>query len=320
MSSGQNAEGLSDLFTDFVQQVTQKADNPRRVMQEVRRWTADQLFLSDLLCKLILVHQDFVPNGQEEFLVEQIVQENIIKDWETNHNVSAHFQKVIQTILEDNQRDAVLNLYWQILQRGQVSVNSSQEQEKLVQSGLVKRENGKLKVGNAIYESIFNSEWVEQQSPNIAQPTSTTSYTMKNNQTTFFNVLSIVALVLIVVAPIARMFFLQPEKNPVGDPNRTPTSESTSSLSDTDIESLHKKWLDKGKSHAKNGDWLEMWNEFCRIPQEGSIYFDDAESKLDQWIELYEKDIQVSLNTFWEQGNKSCPVAETILDSSPIKK
>ncbi|NEP60633.1 MAG: hypothetical protein F6K31_27150 [Symploca sp. SIO2G7] len=311
MSLEQNSGELSDLFTDFVNQVGSKADSPFVVMQEVRRWTDDQLLLSKHLCDLIIEYPDSFADGQEKALVQQIVQENIIQDW-SNNTASTHLQEVIQTILDDEQRDAILNLYWQIIQKDQVSVNSSQEQEKLLQSGLVKIENSKLKVCNAIYASIFSSEWVEQLLPDIAQPSSTTSSAEANNQTStkknyqttsFTKLLSAIALAAFVIAAIADTFLLRSKDAPEPLP-------LTNNIVVSDRE-----LFDNGREHARNADWLDMLRDFCRLPQD-STYIDDAKSKLEQWFELYEDDIQISLKTFQAEGNGSCPVAEDVFDLS----
>jgi len=301
MSLEQNAGELSDLFTDFVNQVGSKADSPFVVMQEVRRWAGDQPFLSKHLCNLILVHPASCADGQEKALVQQIVQENIIQDW-ANNTASVHLKEVIKTILYDEQRDTLLNLYWQIIQNGQVSVNSSQEQEKLLQSGLVKIENSKLEASNAIYGSIFSSEWVKQQLPDIVQPPVTAPPTTKDYQTTSFTkLLSAIALAAFVIAAVADTFLLKSQDTP--EPLPSPN----------DIATSDRELFDNGKDHAKNADWLDMLRNFCDLPQ-NSTYFDDAKSKLDQWFELYGDDIQISLETFQAEESESCPVAKDIFD------
>ena len=309
MSLEQNSGELSDLFTGFVNQVGSKADSPLVVMQEVRRWTGDQPFLSKHLCDLILVHPASFANGQEKALVQQIIQKHIIQDW-ANNTASAHLQEVMQTILDDEQRDDLLNLYWQIIKRSQVSVNSSQEQEKLIKSGLVKVENSQLKVSNAIYVSIFSSEWVKRQLPDIAQPPATTSPTGADDQTStkkdyqttsFTKLLSAIALAAFIIAVIVETFL--PRSQDPSEPSPSPN----------DLAASDRELFDNGRDHAKNGDWLDMFGEFCRLPQ-NSTYFDDAKSKLEQWLQLYEDDIQIALETFQAEENDSCPVAEDVFD------
>ncbi len=315
MSAEHNTGGLSNLFTDFVHQIGSKADYPFRIVQEVLRWTGDQPFLSELLCQLILGYPASFPDGQEEALVEQIVQANIIKDWE-NSTVSADLKGVIQTILDDEKKDAILNLYLQILHRGKIPVNSSQEQEKLIQSGLVKKENGKLKVNNAIYASIFNSEWVEQQLPDIPQPTSTTAPPIEENQTTSSTRLwSGIALLALLVAAFAYPFLLKSEDQDNSKNNLETTSslEVKSSSSGTKRSSLEAKLLDQGMEDAKNARWSLMLNNFCQI-SEDSLYFDDAKSTLDEWIIQSDRpnNIYIALNTFQNEENRPCPIAEHI--------
>ncbi|NES18463.1 MAG: hypothetical protein F6K41_05940 [Symploca sp. SIO3E6] len=321
MSSEHDAGELSDLFTDFLEKV--KADNSLGVMEEVQRWTGDQPFLSQHLCDLILKHPDFVADGQEKVIIEQIIQENIIQDWE-NNTASIYLKEIISTILDDEERDKILNVYLQILQNRQVLINRSQEQEKLLKAGLVKEDNRTLQVSNAIYASIFSLEWVQQQLPDTAQPTPTNDSDQKDdpprtpdkNQTTFVTRLGSGMLLLVLLIILIAYLFSRKYKNPaIADKRVTPTIESTIS-SDTDTKPSDKELFNNGKNHARNGDWLDMFGEFCRLSQD-SIYFNDAKSKLDQWLELYENNIQIALETFQAEENDSCPVAEDILDSFP---
>ncbi|MEO1295106.1 MAG: hypothetical protein AAFW75_04755, partial [Cyanobacteria bacterium J06636_16] len=101
--------------TDFTQQVYQKADSSYRVTQEALRWTGDQPFLCELVRRLILDHSHPFPSGQEGLIVQQIVQDKIIQDWE-NNAAATHLKAVFQLILDDSQSAAILNLYLHKLQ------------------------------------------------------------------------------------------------------------------------------------------------------------------------------------------------------------
>lgn len=56
----------------------------------------------------------------------------------------------------------MLLLYKQILQHGEVIADESPEQTELLLSGLVVKQDGKVRVFNRIYQAVFNLNWVEQ--------------------------------------------------------------------------------------------------------------------------------------------------------------
>ncbi|NET57572.1 MAG: hypothetical protein F6K47_15835 [Symploca sp. SIO2E6] len=298
MSLEQNSRELSDLFTDFLNQVCSKAYSPLVVMQEVLRWTGKQPFLSQHLCKLILLHPESFADGQEEAIVERIVQEKIIQNWE-NNTASIYLKEVIRTILDNEQRDEILNVYLQILQGSQVTLNRSQEQKKLIQSGLVKEDNETLKVSNAIYASVFSLEWFQRQLPDIiAQYRLNTFPAEVDNQTIFFTKLwSQITLVAAVVTLIIVY---------------------TSLSSVNDIASPAQELFDNGIEEAKSARWLPMLRNFCRI-SEDSDYFASAQRQLRLWKQSHEEDIQIALDTFWLAESDSCPVAEDMFDFPQTK-
>ena len=72
--------------------------------------------------------------------------------------------KTIRDRLGKNEQRSVylLNFYRQILQQQEVVAADSSEQMELLLSGLVVKQQGKLRVHNRIYELIFDSSWVER--------------------------------------------------------------------------------------------------------------------------------------------------------------
>jgi hypothetical protein len=53
------------------------------------------------------------------------------------------------------------------LQQGEVVANDNPEQIELRLSGLVVKQDSKLKVYNRIYQSVFNLRWVEKELANL---------------------------------------------------------------------------------------------------------------------------------------------------------
>lgn len=118
-------------------------------------WTGGQPFLTQKLCKLI-------PAGIEVEGVEELVRSHIIKNWESQDEPE-HLRTIRDRILRDEQRAGrLLGLYQQILQWGKVLADNSSEKMELRLSGLVVQQQGKLRVYNCIYESVFDHSWVNK--------------------------------------------------------------------------------------------------------------------------------------------------------------
>ncbi|MDF5730287.1 MAG: AAA-like domain-containing protein [Rhizonema sp. PD38] len=139
----------------LVQGLVGKVINPQAVLKEILDWTGGQPFLTQKLCKLILINH-------EGLSVEELVQKSIIQNWEAQDEPE-HLQTICARILRDAQRTArLLGLYQQILLQGEIVADKSPEQIELRLSGLVVKQKGKLKVYNRIYQAVFNQNWINQ--------------------------------------------------------------------------------------------------------------------------------------------------------------
>jgi len=127
--------------------------------QEILNWTGGQPFLTQKICGLIVKKRQ---SPHPQFTnVEEVVISEIINNWQDD----THFTR-IQAKLVNNKEKALerLNLYKEILEKRQINYdNRSEEQTALRLSGLVLKNEGKLKPYNRIYEQIFNQSWVEQE-------------------------------------------------------------------------------------------------------------------------------------------------------------
>jgi WD40 repeat protein len=159
-----------------------KVSRPIAVLTEVLDWTGGQPFLTQKLCKLIVQElgvrsqesrefldnpQWFIPEGSEAEWVENFVRSHIIENWEV-HDRPEHVRTIRDRILSNEQQTLrLLGLYQQILQHGEIVANNAPEQMQLRLSGLVVNRDGKLKVYNRIYQSIFNLNWVNEVLANL---------------------------------------------------------------------------------------------------------------------------------------------------------
>ncbi len=141
-----------------------KATHPDVVLEQVFFWTGAQSFLTQKVCQLLCEHENFIPAGKEATIVEQLVQNHLITNWETQ--VAAEHLQVIQQSLVQNQfcnPTQLLRLYQQILQQGELSPQDNPIETELLNIGIVVKQDNHLKVANRIYQSIFNLDWSNQQ-------------------------------------------------------------------------------------------------------------------------------------------------------------
>jgi WD40 repeat protein len=168
-----------------------KVSRPIAVLTEVLDWTGGQPFLTQKLCKLIVQElkirnlelgesldniESSIPEGSEAEWVENFVRSHIIENWEV-HDRPEHVKTIRDRLCRCAERDRLLSneqqtlrllgLYQQILQHGEIVANNAPESMQLRLSGLVVNRDGKLKVYNRIYQSIFNLNWVNEVLANL---------------------------------------------------------------------------------------------------------------------------------------------------------
>ncbi|MBE9226159.1 AAA-like domain-containing protein [Phormidium sp. LEGE 05292] len=156
-----------------------KAENPQAVLEAVLSWTGGQPFLTQKICKFIRQSPDEITTGKEPESVANLVQNNVIVNWETQ-DVPEHLKTIRDRIFRNEKRASrLLGIYQQILQSqsnpvGQarclsspVPADDSPEQIELRLTGLVVKRNSQLQVYNRIYQSVFDLTWVKKQLTNL---------------------------------------------------------------------------------------------------------------------------------------------------------
>jgi WD40 repeat protein len=169
--------------TPLARGLAREFSNPQAVLQQVLAWTGGQPFLTQKLCKLLLQKAAIAPpqpylavetphwnvstsvkGGQKVQIaewVESVVRSHIIDNWET-YDEPEHLRTIRDRILYSTQhKGQLLLLYWQILQTGEITATNNPEHLELRLTGLVVKLQGKLRVYNRIYASVFNKTWVE---------------------------------------------------------------------------------------------------------------------------------------------------------------
>ncbi|NEU84446.1 AAA-like domain-containing protein, partial [Nostoc sp. UIC 10630] len=143
-----------------------KFNNPQAVIQEILQWTGGQPFLTQKLCQF-MVEESEQDNPRS---VEQVVSSRIIESWESQDEPE-HLRTIQARILRDEQRTGyLLELYQQVRlieEQSEVIADETLEQSELQLSGLVVRQQGKLRIYNQIYREIFDFNWIENQLNNL---------------------------------------------------------------------------------------------------------------------------------------------------------
>ncbi|MEB3312148.1 MAG: AAA-like domain-containing protein, partial [Snowella sp.] len=139
------------------------AKNPDRVLQIILDWTGGQPFLTQKICFLLLQQDQFITDGEEKKIVEKIIDEKVIKFWESQDE-PVHFKTIRDRLFRDEQKTGrLLGLYQHILKVGFVEADNSSEQSELRLTGLVVKRHNQLTVYNRIYQTIFSLDWVSQE-------------------------------------------------------------------------------------------------------------------------------------------------------------
>lgn len=137
-----------------------KVSNPQAVLEAILYWTGGQPFLTQKLCRLVCDSLPIELGNVREY-VDNLVESQIIVNWESQ-DVPEHLRTIRERILKNEKRTGcLLGVYQQILQQSEIVANSNSEQAELCLSGLIVKQQGKLKVYNHIYEAVFNQSWVE---------------------------------------------------------------------------------------------------------------------------------------------------------------
>lgn len=131
-----------------------------KTLDRVLFWTGGQSFLTHQLFTLLAKNNNPLNYQQEEEQIDDLVKTKIIDDWE-NNELRSHLKPLKERLFNNRQcqGENLLLLYRQIITET-VAADQSQEQQELLNMGLVVRQQSKLIVANRIYQSVFNLSWV----------------------------------------------------------------------------------------------------------------------------------------------------------------
>ncbi|MEO0708917.1 MAG: AAA-like domain-containing protein, partial [Cyanobacteria bacterium J06649_5] len=142
--------------------LSSKSARPDELIKAVLTWTGGQPFLTQKVCQLAAEAPSFAPAGQEAAWIERLVRRNVIENWESQ-DTPEHLKTIRDRLLRsgDQRTGRLLGLCQQIVQQGEISSDDSAEQLELRLTGLVVKQQEKLRVYNRIYAEVFNTAWLE---------------------------------------------------------------------------------------------------------------------------------------------------------------
>ncbi|MEH2413127.1 AAA-like domain-containing protein [Nostoc sp.] len=140
-----------------------QTSNPEAVLKEILHWTGGQPFLTQKVCEFVRQSETVIPPSEEAAFVESLVKNRVIQNWESQDEPE-HFRTIRDRILKRDEQKAayLLDLYQQVWHSGGIDIDSSIEQSDLQLAGIVVKKESKLKVYNLIYQTIFDSLWIEK--------------------------------------------------------------------------------------------------------------------------------------------------------------
>jgi GAF domain-containing protein len=134
----------------------------RAVLEAVLAWTGGHPFLTQKVCSILAQLETTPLPGQASQWVGQAVLGQIIHHWETRDE-PVHLRTIRDRIMRSVRRDLLLARYREI-HASHAGVESGEHgvvDTELLLSGLVVEEAGRLRVGNRIYERVFDLAWVD---------------------------------------------------------------------------------------------------------------------------------------------------------------
>lgn len=135
--------------------------NGTALVEKVLSWTGGQPFLTQKICYLIVESNPNIAPGHEEEFVTRLIETKVINNWQVNDDPE-HLKTIANRLLQNDLSTKMLQLYEQILIDKEMTIafHESLEMQELILSGLIMVENGKAKLFNRIYETVFNRDWV----------------------------------------------------------------------------------------------------------------------------------------------------------------
>lgn len=135
------------------------SDQGEAIFARIYHWTNGHPYLTQKLCLVIAEEGDehWTDDRVDEMVGELFLSEEARKE--------ANLKFVQRNILGHSQSDKLLKLYKIVLKKGEAGIDDDGQSpihNQLKLSGIVKAENGRLRVRNEIYRRVFDLAWVKE--------------------------------------------------------------------------------------------------------------------------------------------------------------
>lgn len=143
---------------------------PYRLLEAILTWTNNHSVLNQKVAHLVRT-SSFVEAGEESAIVEQLVQNQIIRDWRSGF-ATKHLSSLEGQVLQNPNCDPIdLLTYYQVIwHQLQAQSTQAEEETELLRLGLLVQDGQQIKVANQIYRLVFDQTWLEQQISHILNP------------------------------------------------------------------------------------------------------------------------------------------------------
>ncbi|UJB68959.1 hypothetical protein HRE53_21385 [Acaryochloris sp. 'Moss Beach'] len=143
---------------------------PYRLLEAILTWTNNHSVLNQKVAHLVRT-SSFVEAGEESAIVEQLVQNQIIRDWRSGF-ATKHLSSLEEQVLQNSNCDPIdLLTYYQVVwHQLQAQSTQAEEETELLRLGLLVQDGQQIQVANQIYRLVFDQTWLEQQISHILNP------------------------------------------------------------------------------------------------------------------------------------------------------
>ncbi|TVQ63549.1 MAG: GAF domain-containing protein [Spirulina sp. DLM2.Bin59] len=147
------------------QGLIRQVPDPTMMMASILDWTGGQPFLTQKVCRLVVMEPHCPLPGDEAAWLGELIRHRILEDWAAQDH-PPHLTRIRDRFaIADNRRDLhrlpALKLYQTLLHGEPVALENHAAALELYRTGLIPHPN-QLQVYNPIYQEVFNSLWVQR--------------------------------------------------------------------------------------------------------------------------------------------------------------
>ncbi|MEL6928748.1 MAG: hypothetical protein AAFO95_08945 [Cyanobacteria bacterium J06600_6] len=153
--------GMLEKYNSETLHLEKKYADHSLVLTRILAWTGGIPVLTKAIAQVFAKSKSNIPGGQEIKAVDQFVEGTLIRKWRTDNAASSI--RTIAYSLSNNPRCGSIPLlkeYQNILLAVEKAYENSEEQQELLQLGLIVLVKNQLRVSSIIYQQIFDREFV----------------------------------------------------------------------------------------------------------------------------------------------------------------